>query len=527
MPTEVREECGVAAVSFKENAESKNKALFYLYKILLNLQHRGQLSAGVSTFNKDRRQMLDTYRNIGTVNEVFQTSKKGKSMSIFKRYAGNKGIGHTRYATFGKNERMYAQPYERHHGRLWKWFSFCFNGNLVNYSALKDKLEKKREYHFIYETDTEMIMHYLARELTFDSRIKSSRRTKPSLSHVFHSLTNLFEGAYNICYLNAQADVVVLRDPMGFKPMSYAIKDGNMLAASESNALINCGFDKYKSLKPGELLQVRNGSISVKKCAKCLRKAHCMFEWVYFSNVSSVLDGRSVYMTRTNLGKELAKLETENVGKDHIVVPVPDSAKAAGDALAYELGIPSVEGLIRNRFVGRTFIEGTSRRDKIQSKYTMVKEVLRGKKIILADDSIVRGATTEELVRSLKEEGGAKEVHVRVSCPPIIGPCFYGIDMSTVTELLAPKFMDEPLDEMPDKNSRKLAKHLGADSVIYQTVPGLIKSIGLPKRDLCLACLDRKYPTPLGKKLFARAHENFNKGRKESSRAYEKALSGG
>lgn len=519
MSGEIKEECGVAAVYLKENRHQENKALFYLYKLLLNLQNRGQLSAGISTYNKNRRQIIDTYKDIGTVNEVFRTSRKEQSLEIFRKYAGNKAIGHVRYATFGRDERIYAQPFERHHGRLWKWFSFCFNGNLVNYSKLRVALEKKIEYHFILENDTEIIMHYIARELAGSAR--------PDMKTVFGNLTKKFEGAYNIAFLNARGELVVMRDPMGFRPLSYAVKDDNLLAASESNALINCGFENFKPLEPGKMIHVENGSISIRKCAECRKKAHCMFEWVYFANVSSILNGKSVYITRTKLGKELAKLETENIGKDHIVVPVPDSAKAAGDSFAYELGLPSKEGLIRNRFVGRTFIEGSSRKDKVQNKYTMVKEVLKGKKVLLVDDSIVRGATTEQLVRSLKDNGGAKEVHVRVSCPPIMGPCFYGIDMSTVSELIAPGFMKNVEDEMPGKAASKLAKHLGADSIIYQAIPGLVSSIGLPKKELCLACLNREYPTPMGKHLLNVALANFKKGKKEDRRLYESATKSG
>lgn len=515
MSGEIHDECGVAAVYLKENGHPENKALFYLYKLLLNLQNRGQLSAGITTFNKGRRQIIDTYRNIGTVNEVFQTSRKDKSMAIFRKYSGNKGIGHVRYATFGKDERVFAQPFERHHGRLWKWFSFCFNGNLVNYAPLKETLETQKEYHFILENDTEIVMHYIARELAGNK--------KPSLKTVFSNLSNKFEGAYNIAFMNALGEIAVTRDPLGFRPLCYSIKDGNLLAASESNALVNCGYENFKSLQPGEMIHVQNGDISIKKCAKCTKKAHCMFEWVYFANVSSVLDGKSVYMTRTNLGKELAKLETEKITKDHIVVPVPDSAKAAGDSFAYELGVPAREGLIRNRFVGRTFIEGSSRKDKVQNKYTMVKEVLRGKKVLLVDDSVVRGATTEQLVKSIKEDGGAKEVHVRVSCPPIMGPCFYGIDMSTVNELIAPRFMKDAADEMSQEDAAKMAEYLGADSVIYQTIPGLIRSIGLPKEDLCMACLNRDYPTPMGRKLIKIALDNFKNGKKEGRRLYESA----
>jgi len=509
MGGEVKDECGVAAVYLKEDS----KALFYLYRLLLNLQNRGQLSAGVTTYNEKRPQIINTYRNIGTVNEVFKTSLVEKSIEIFRRYGGNKGIGHVRYATFGTDDRTYAQPFERKHGRLWKWFSFCFNGNLVNFSELKKPLVEKTEYHFILNNDTEIIMHYLAREL--------KGYKKPKLIDVFHNLSKRFDGAYNIVFINAYGDLAVCRDPLGFRPLCYAIKDGNLFVASESNALTNIGVHNFRSLEPGKLITARNGTIKIERFASSKKRAHCMFEWVYFANVGSVLDGRSVYVTRTRLGKELAKLETEKITKEHIVVPVPDTAKAAGDAYAYELGVPSLEGLIRNRFVGRTFIEGDKREDKVANKYTVVKEILKGKKILLVDDSIVRGTTSKQIVRFLKEIGGAKEVHIRVTCPPIKSPCFYGIDMSTVGELLLPQYEKE-LD--PEKTSQKvldkIAKDMGADSLIYQTISGLVRSIGLPSNDLCLGCLTGKYPTPCGRATYLKALKDFKSGKK-SKRSYE------
>jgi amidophosphoribosyltransferase len=511
MSCEAKHECGVAAVSLKNS----DKALFYLYKILLNLQNRGQLSAGVTTFNAKRPQLINTYRNIGTVNEVFRTSNFEKSMNIFKQYSGSKGIGHVRYATCGANERSYAQPFERHHGRKYKWFSFCFNGNLANYGELKAELLKKKDYHMVLDNDTEIIMHYLAREFMGSS--------KPKMDQVFGNLSKRFDGSYNMAFINAFGDLVVSRDPLGNRPLAYAIKDGELFAASESNALVNCGAHNYKSLDPGKMIEVENGSIEIKQYAKPERIAHCMFEWVYFANVGSVIDNKSVYITRTNLGKELAKLETEDITKDHIVVPVPDTAKASGDSMAYELGIPAKEGLIRNRFVGRTFIEGVSRGDKVANKYTAIKEILKGKKVLLVDDSIVRGTTTKQLVRYLKNVGGAKEVHVRVSCPAIIGPCFYGIDMSSISELLVPSYLEKShmADEITEKACKKIAKDLGADSLIYNTVEGLIKSIGLPKNRLCLACLNGDYPTQCGRKLYCQALKNYSSGKKEDKRVYE------
>jgi len=511
---EAKHECGIAAAYIKENGDSANKALFYLYKMLLNLQHRGQLSAGITTYNPKRAQLIDTYKEIGTVNEVFKTNDRLKSAEIFSKYAGNKGIGHVRYATFGAEDKNYAQPFERHHGRMWKWFSFCFNGNLVNYPQLKKALMSKPGYHMILNTDTEIMMHYLARELMGP--------VKPSLTKVFNNLSRKFDGAYNILFINAYGDLAIVRDPLGIRPLCYGIKNGMLLAASESNALVNCGVYDVKSLEPGKMIRVKDGNIEVKRYAKSKRRAYCMFEWVYFAHVSSVLNGRSVYLTRVRLGKELAKLETEKITKDHIVVPVPDTAKAAGDAFAYELGIPSVEGLIRNRYIGRTFIEGESRADKVQNKYTVLRQVVKGKKVLLVDDSIVRGTTSKQIIGYLKKAGGAKEVHVRVSCPPIKAPCFYGIDMSTLNELLAPHY-EKTLD--PEKINKKIcdkiAHDLGADSLIYNTVNGLVRAIGLPRNDLCLACLNGRYPTPAGIKTFKEEQERFKKGIKTGKRSYE------
>jgi amidophosphoribosyltransferase len=418
MLDDIHEECGIAAVYIKENGDSANKALFYLYKLLLNLQNRGQLSAGVTTYNTKRLQLLDTYKDLGHVNEVFRTSNKEKSFKIFKRYAGNKGIGHVRYATSGTEELGVAQPFERHHGRKWKWFAFGFNGNLANFVQLRKEILDTGEYHLTYDNDTEVIMHYLSNELRLDKR--------PNLVKVFANLAKKFDGCYNITFINAEGEIVVARDPYGFRPLVYGYNESEkaFMAASESNALLNCGIKDIKPLQPGHLIHIHNDKIEIKKFAENKKTSHCMFEWVYFSNVSSVLDKKSVYITRTRLGRELAKLETEKINDDFIVVPVPDTAKASGDAYAYELRIPSREGLIRNRYVGRTFIEGSSRHDRIQNKYTALRRVLEGKKVLLVDDSIVRGNTTKQLVRYLEEIGGAKEVHLRISCPPIRGPCF-------------------------------------------------------------------------------------------------------
>ncbi|HLC64679.1 MAG TPA: amidophosphoribosyltransferase [Candidatus Nanoarchaeia archaeon] len=517
MLDDIHEECGVAAVQVKEGKGATEKGLFYLYKLMLNLQNRGQLSAGFTTYSKNRPQLLFTYKDIGSVNEVFKTSDRYKSLDIFRKYAGNKGIGHVRYATCGRDDQTSAQPFERSHGRMWKWFSIGFNGQIANYRDLRQVLLDKAEYHIVQDVDTEIIQHYISREL-------NKSNNQPDLRSVFNHVSAQFDGCYNIVFINAMGETAAIRDPNGFRPVNFGNVEGANLVASESNALENCGISEnlVRPLDAGQMAYMNDGKIEIKRYAKSKRKSLCMFEYVYFSNVSSLFDDVSVYGARARLGQELAKLETEKPTDDHVVVPVPDTAKAAGDAMAYQLGIPSKEGLIRNRFVGRTFIEGVSRQDKISNKYSVLRRVLQGKKVLLVDDSLVRGSTARQIVRYIKKEGGAKEVHLRLSCPPIIGPCFYGIDMSTVGELLSPKFMKNPSDyhEINEEACEKIASDIGADSVIYQTIPGLVRALKKPESELCLACLNAKYPTPYGRKLYQQALSDFRKGRK-GKRTYE------
>jgi amidophosphoribosyltransferase len=270
-------------------------------------------------------------------------------------------------------------------------------------------------------------------------------------------------------------------------------------------ALQNLGFREIKSLPPGHLIHVRPGGWSIHQFAEARTPKHCFFEWIYFANVASTLDDRSVYLSRTALGKELAKQEREMNLFDYedgntIVVPVPDTGKAAADGMAYELGIPSAEGLIRNRYVGRTFIEAANRAERVRLKFTPLKEVLSGKRVILVEDSIVRSTTLNNLLSFIKEQGGAKEVHVRVACPPIVAPCFYGIDMSTVKELFAPKYMAGVIPTREEQ--ARMARDLGADSLAYLPLDALSRCVNLPADRLCRACVTGDYPTPAGAKRY-------------------------
>ena len=265
--------------------------------------------------------------------------------------------------------------------------------------------------------------------------------------------------------------------------------------------------------------------VQIQRFAPSARQAHCFFEWIYFANVASTLDDRSVYLSRASLGKELARLEDVPLDADTIVVPVPDTAKAAADAMAYELRIPSVEGLMRNRYMGRTFIEGTADRSaKARLKYTPLPEVLAGKRVLLVEDSIVRSTTMRALVHEIRDRGGAREIHLRIACPPIIAPCYYGIDMSSTDELFAAKYVDQPNGVISEEAQNRMAKELGADSLRYLPVEAIARSVSLSTERLCRACITGEYPTTTGQDLY---QIELGKPPKSGQRAYEQMLLGG
>ncbi|MHC4875024.1 MAG: amidophosphoribosyltransferase, partial [Planctomycetota bacterium] len=357
-------------------------------------------------------------------------------------------------------------------------------------------------FHLARETDTEILMHILSQEIRTEIEENNGQG---NLITMLERLAQRLDGAWNIVFLNALGDMFVARDPLGIKPMCYAIEDNMFAAASESVALSNMGFsdESIRSLEPGHAIIIEKGELRIEKFAESPRRAHCFFEWIYFANVASTLDDRSVYLTRKRLGEELAQQERErgiSLGEDTIVVPVPDTAKAAADSMAFELGIPSIEGLIRNRYIGRTFIEGRGRAEKVRAKYTPLREVLEGKRVLVVEDTIVRSTTMKALISQLRDRGGVAEVHVRVACPPIIAPCFYGIDMSTVNELFATKFLTKG-DLTPEMEDR-MARTLGADSLRYLPKDAIARCVDLPGTSLCQACIDTAYPTDCGQKLY-------------------------
>ncbi|MCG8450179.1 MAG: amidophosphoribosyltransferase [Pirellulales bacterium] len=521
--SELNHECGVAAIYHLPGSERSplcppqgpEEISRLLPRMLLDIQNRGQLSAGMTSFNPERQQLLDTHRKLGTVHQAFRLNHRAKAESVMKEYAGRAAIGHVRYATCGSDDSSYAQPFERHHLQKHKWFSFAFNGQLANYGQLRDKLLDEDDHHLARSNDTEIIMHEISRELSGDRRLP--------LIDVMRHLATRFDGAYTIALLNAQGEMLLARDPLGIKPMSYAIEGPLFAAASESVALVNLGFssDSIRSLEAGEAITISGGQISIERFSDHPRRAHCFFEWIYFSNVASSLDGQSVYLSRKTLGEELAQLEDVSRDENTIVVPVPDTSKAAADAMAFQLGVPSVEGLIRNRYSGRTFIEGGSdRQAKAAAKYTPLPEVLEGKRVLLVEDSIVRSTTMRVLLDKIRKVGKAKEIHVRVACPPIVAPCFYGIDMSTIGELFAPKF--DFASEAKSELFEEMAAELGADSLRYLPVESIARAVRKPSEALCQACITGAYPTPGGQQLYDIALHNFQSSAATSTqRTYE------
>jgi amidophosphoribosyltransferase len=521
---ELQHECGVAAV-FHADVEPEsvsrlapikgdiNSVARLVPRMLLDMQNRGQLAAGMASFRADRSALIRTHKELGTVAEAFRLNHCREFEEIMKVNDGPVAIGHVRYATCGGDDRYNAQPFERDHGRKTKWFAFAFNGQLANYQELRCELLSKGDYHLKRDTDTEIIMHSLAYEL-------QSEDMEPDWAGVFGRLSEKFDGAYNIVLITAHGELVVARDPLGIRPLCIADHGPLFAVASESVPLANLGFRNVRSLEPGTLVVANEKGVRIERFAPSPRRAHCFFEWIYFANVASTLDDRSVYLSRSELGKELAWLETVPLDADTIVVPVPDTAKAAADAMAFALKIPSVEGLMRNRYVGRTFIEGTAdRAAKARLKYTPLPEVLKGKVVLLVEDSIVRSTTMRALVHEIRDRGGAREIHLRVACPPIIAPCYYGIDMSSTDELFATKFIDRPDGTISPAAQQAMARELGADSLRYLPVEAIARAVTLAPERLCRACITGSYPTETGQQLYQ--IETGSCTRATGKRAYE------
>jgi amidophosphoribosyltransferase len=434
---------------------SSNNSAYECYRGLLAIQHRGQDSAGILSFD----------------GVVHQKKEKGLVLNVFNKeelskLEGSKAIGHVRYPTAGTNTICEAQPFFLSYPY---GIGLAHNGNITNYQELKRELEdKNRCIHS--KSDTEVMINVLSEELIKNDTFEAIQGTMERI-----------DGSYATVMLLPKK-LIAFRDPYGNRPLVFGEKTNlNETAfsfASESVGLDVNDYSLVRDLLPGEAIVVEDSK--VEKRVLCSKgRAHCMFEWVYFSRPDSVIEGKSVYEARIELGRNI-----EFEGEGDVVIPVPDTARTAALGFSEKYGIKQREGLIKNRYIGRTFIMPTqvSRDIAVRDKLNVIKGEIRGKKVILVDDSIVRGTTSRRIVTMLRNNG-AKEVHMISTCPPIKHPCYYGIDMPTENELIAARNTDE------------VAERIGADSVTYQTIKGLVRAIGLKKEDLCLACLNGNYPT--------------------------------
>jgi len=454
----IREACGVFGVY-----NPGNSAFELIFYGLTALQHRGQESAGIAAVEDGK---LKVEKAMGLVGEIFSPEQTS-------RFKGEIGIGHVRYSTVGTSSIVDAQPFQLNE------IAVCHNGNIVNYLELR-KLLTSKGIKPVSSCDAEILGHLI--------NSKKSCTDANAVVEALGLISELAEGSYSALCLTEKGEIVAFRDPYGFRPLCYGMTGEAHLCASESVAIDICGGNIFSNVEPGEALIISRKAVERVRFAACPRRAHCMFEYVYFSRPDTMIEGKSVYEVRLRLGENLGK--TYGCDAD-IVVPVPDTARPAAEGIARVTGTPVAEGLIKNRYIHRTFImPGQQRRENaVKMKLNPLKAVLKGKSVCLVDDSIVRGTTIRKII-GIVREAGAREVHVKITCPPIVSPCFYGIDIATHQELIAAK---RSIDEV---------RHLiGADSLNYQTLEGLIEAIGLGKENLCLACLTGNYPTPKAQRL--------------------------
>jgi amidophosphoribosyltransferase len=451
------DECGVFGVF--GHPEAANLTYLGLYA----LQHRGQESAGIVASSGGD---LNLHRAMGEVEEIFQPR-------VLAKLPGASAIGHTRYSTAGDKALLNAQPIlvDCSKGKI----AVAHNGNLTNAGEWRRKLEHRGSI-FQANSDTEVIVHLIARS--------QARNFSGALGDALNQL----EGAYSLLVLTPD-ELYAVRDPRGFRPLVLgripSTENGDAwLVASETCAFDLLNAQYVREIEPGEMLRISRSGLESIHFSPPKPHQYCIFEHVYFSRPDSIIFGRSVNQSREMLGRLLAR---EHPVEADMVVPVPDSGVPAAIGFALESKIPFRMGLIRNHYIGRTFIEPSQaiRNFGVKLKLNPVRELIKGKRVVLVDDSIVRGTTSRKLVRMMRE-AGAKEVHMRISCPPTISPCYYGVDTPTREELIASANSPE-----------EIRKYLGADSLGYLSLPGLRQAVNDTEGNFCTACYTGVYPTDL------------------------------
>lgn len=455
----VPEQCGVFGI-YAPGEDVARITFFGLFA----LQHRGQESAGITVSNGER---LLTYKSMGLASQIF-------TEDVLARLKGYIAIGHNRYSTTGSSVEINAQPIEgNHRGRR---FALAHNGNIVNACEIRVELEKAG-MSFETSSDTEVIVRLIEshEELDFESAVISA-------------LLRL-KGAFSLVIMTVDK-LLAVRDPWGVRPLSLGILNGShYVVASESCAFNIVGARYIRDLQPGELVVIDENGIRELRYRSEKRQAFCIFEFVYLARPDSCILGRTVHMARRRMGNLLAQ---EHPANADIVIPVPLSGVPAAIGFAEVSKIPYAEGFVYNRYIQRTFIQPDQRMREmgVRMKITPIRDVLAGKRVVVVEDSIVRGTTIKSIVAVLRE-AGVREVHLRVGSPPYRFPCFYGIDTPTRQELIAARV----------KDIEQIKEFVGADSLGYLSLSNLIKAVDLPKRCFCTACFDGRYPIPIPKAL--------------------------
>lgn len=449
----MHESCAVVGV-YAPNEDVARLTFFALFA----LQHRGQESSGIATTDGKR---LRVYAKMGLVSQVFDED-------ALSQLTGEIAIGHNRYSTRGSSQIKNVQPILV--GKGSKTIAVAHNGNIVNAEHLHEELSEQG-YTFRTSTDTEVIANLIisAPEEDWVDKIRYAMRR--------------LQGAYSLTILTNDR-LFGVRDPFGVRPLCLGAIDGGWILASETCALDHIGASFIREIEPSEIVSISKNGVESYREAASDGRALCIFEYIYFARLDSTINGKLLYLARQAMGARLA--EEHPVDAD-LVVGVPESAIAAATGYAQRSGIPLAEGLIKNRYVGRTFIEPDQRiRDLgVKLKFNPLPQVLKGKRIVLVDDSIVRGTTTPHVIKLIRK-AGAKEVHMRIVAPPIRYPCFFGVDMASRWELIAAQ-----------KEISEVRDFIGADSLGYLSIDGLIKAVDLPKDIFCLACFTGDYLTPV------------------------------
>jgi len=448
----LHESCGVFGV-YAPSVDVARLTFFALFA----LQHRGQESAGIATADGRKIQVS---AQMGLVSQVFDEDS-------LSRLTGHIAIGHTRYSTRGSSKSSNVQPMVV--GERSNAFAVAHNGNIINAEHLHKELSEAG-YSFRTSTDTEVIGNLIA-----------SCPEKDLVDKIRYAMHRL-QGAYSLVILTRD-HLIGIRDPWGVRPLCLGAINGSMVIASESCALNHIGAEFIREIEPGEIVSIgENGVDSYQEETE--RKATCIFEYIYFARPDSIINGRLLYPARLAMGAGLA--EEHPVDAD-LVMGVPDSATAAGIGYAERANLPFSEGLLKNRYVGRTFIEPDQRiRDLgVTLKFNPLPQMLEGKRLVVVDDSIVRGTTTPKVVNILRQ-AGVKEVHMRICAPPLRYPCFFGVDMATRHELIAAR-----------KTVPEIRDFIGADSLGYLSIDGLVKAVALPRDIFCMACFTGDYPIPV------------------------------